>query len=70
MATCWIASADGSMLVSEVRGVLFVTWVSKANKDHAMRIPANQATKWLGIITQIAEMDCMIIQANDRPNTN
>ena len=64
--TSFIANSDGSMLVSAVHGLLYVTWVSRANREYAMRFPVNKVVGWLQVITQITEMDCIIVKANDR----
>jgi hypothetical protein len=56
---CYITNADGSMFVHEVRGVVFVTWVSRKDKEEAMRFPTGNAADWAKLISDMTGVECI-----------
>jgi hypothetical protein len=55
----YITSADGSMYVYELRGVVFVTWVAKQHKEKALQFPADKAADWVKLISGMTGVECV-----------
>lgn len=45
----WIRTLDG-WYVCEIRGVVFVTWVSEKDKAHAAQFPEDKITEWVDLL--------------------
>jgi len=58
MQNVYITDADGKMFVHEICGICFITWVSKENKDKALKFPADQAVDWCKVIENISGVVC------------
>lgn len=55
----YLTNQDGSMYVHELRGVVFVSWVSKAHRKKACQFPADKADQWVRIISEMTGVDCV-----------
>jgi len=54
----YIVNADKSMYVSEVNGVVSISWVAAKNMEHALKFPAASAEDWVKIITDMIGVQC------------
>lgn len=54
----YISNEDGSMLVCQIRGVCFISWVLAKDKEHAAKVPAHQAVEWARLVSDIAGVPC------------
>jgi len=57
----WIRTKDGNWYIFELRGVCFVSWVNKKDKDKALVFPEKEVQKWISIITERTdfELECI-----------
>ena len=55
----YLTSADGSMYVHELRGVVFITWVAKQHKEKALQFPADKAADWVKLISEMTGVECV-----------
>jgi hypothetical protein len=62
-----ITSKNGSMYVHQVRGVLYVSWVAKPHRDRALKIPADQASKWVKFIAELTGVACVATEPFEYP---
>ena len=46
----WIRTLDG-WYICELRGVVFVTWVSVADKAHAAVLPKDKIDDWIRVMS-------------------
>ena len=57
---CYITNKDGTMYVHELRGVVFITWVSSADKKKALAFPHDTALEWCKIVEKMTGVECSL----------
>jgi hypothetical protein len=60
----YIMSTDGLMYVHELRGAVFVTWVSERHKEKALQFPADKADDWVQLISKMTGVECAATAAS------
>lgn len=54
------------MFVHELRGVVFVTWVSIEHIKYALKFPKDKASDWASLIEEMTGVDCIYIPIPSR----
>jgi len=49
-----IRTKDGNWYVCELRGVVFISWVSRSDRDHAAKFPKDGIDKWVDLLSDMA----------------
>ena len=52
----WIRTLDRKWYICEIRGAVFVTWVSDADKAHAAVFPENAALEFIAAFENMSGM--------------
>lgn len=63
----YIANADGSMYVHQLRGVVFVTWVSRQEVSRAQEFRASEASEWVKLIMRMTGVECQAVPVGEEP---
>ena len=67
MRRVYIANADGSMYVHQLRGVVFVTWVSRQEVARAQEFEADKAKEWVELLARMTGVECQAVPVGDEP---
>jgi hypothetical protein len=58
----WITTLDNEWYIYEIRGVSFVSWVSKDEKEHACVFKKHNADFWLEILMQLTKKELKLVK--------
>jgi Lar family restriction alleviation protein len=53
----FIRTKDGEWYVCELRGAVFVTWVTRSNRDKALPFPRKDSKRWIDLVSGMSGMD-------------
>jgi len=67
MSRVYIANADGSMYVHQLRGVVFVTWVSRQEVSRAQEFEADKAKEWVELLARMTGVECQAVPVGEEP---
>lgn len=58
----WIRTKDGNFYVHEIRGAIYISWVSKADKANSAFFPKDKIDQWLKLIADSTELELEAIE--------
>lgn len=59
----WLRTIDGKWYVHELRGVVYVSWISYRNRSHALTFPEDKILEWQKIVEDISGMGLNYVMA-------
>ena len=60
----WLMTKDGKWYVHELRGVMYISWVSQKDKAHALIFPKNKILEWQKFVEGISGLELSYIVAH------
>ena len=60
----WIRTkTNPAFYIHEIRGVIYISWVSEKDKTRALPFPLTDADRWRDILSEMTELNLEIVKA-------
>ena len=59
----WLMTKNGEWYVHGLGGVVYVSWVSQKNRDHALIFPKDKILEWQKIVEDISGFELDYVMA-------